>query len=53
MPCYWIVAPDTRTVEAYELAADAYRLVIAARGDTAVSLPPFPDLSFVPDSIWP
>jgi hypothetical protein len=30
-----------------------YQLVARAAGPEAVSLPPFPDLAFVPASLWP
>jgi Uma2 family endonuclease len=53
VPYYWIVDPDARVLEAYELAEGRYRLVTRAAGDAAVSLPPFPDLALVPDSLWP
>ena len=53
VPYYWIVDPAARTVEAYELAGEAHRLVTTAHGAEAVSLPPFPDLTFVPDALWP
>jgi Uma2 family endonuclease len=53
VPYYWIVDTDARIVEAYELAEGAYRLVARAHGDAPVSLPPFGDLAFVPDSLWP
>lgn len=53
VPYYWIVDPEARTLEAYELAEGAYHLVTRAAGDAAVSLPPLSDLAFVPDSLWP
>jgi Uma2 family endonuclease len=53
VPYYWIVDPDARALEAYELADGAYRLVTRAAGDAPASLPPFPDLPLVPDSLWP
>lgn len=53
VPYYWIVDPDARAVEAYELAEDGYRLLTTARGAEPVSLPPFADLALVPDSLWP
>lgn len=53
VPYYWIVDPDTCTIEAYELADDGYRLVTTVRGAETVSLPPFPDLALVPESLWP
>jgi Uma2 family endonuclease len=52
VPCYWIVDTDARALEAYELGADGYRLAVRARGETPVSLPPFPDLSLGPGELW-
>ena len=52
IPFYWIVDPATRTIEAWELVGAAYRLATRAPGDTAVSLPPFRDLVFTPESLW-
>jgi len=53
VPYYWIVDPEARTTEAYTLAEGSYQLSARAAGPEAVSLPPFPDLAFVPASIWP
>jgi Uma2 family endonuclease len=53
VPYYWIVDPEARTVEAYSLAEGGYQLAARATGPLAVSLPPFPDLGLVPDSLWP
>ena len=53
VPYYWIVDPEARTLEAYELAGSVYRLVSRAAGAASVSLPPFPDLAFVPGALWP
>jgi Uma2 family endonuclease len=50
---YWIVDPEARAIEAYELAEGTYRLVTRAAGRASVSLPPFSDLALVPDSLWP
>jgi Uma2 family endonuclease len=53
VPHYWIVDPESRTIEAFGLAESEYRLVARAAGDTFASLPPFPDLAFAPASLWP
>jgi Uma2 family endonuclease len=53
VPYYWIVDPDARSIEAYELAENAYRLVAIASGAEPIALPPFHDLAIVPDSLWP
>ncbi|MBI2203996.1 MAG: Uma2 family endonuclease [Candidatus Rokubacteria bacterium] len=53
VPYYWIVDPEARTIDAYELVDDGYRLVATAHGTEALSLPPFPDLALVPESLWP
>jgi Uma2 family endonuclease len=53
VPYYWIVDPDARIIEAYELADAAYRLVGRADDREPFSLSPFPDLVLAPDAIWP
>lgn len=53
VPYYWIVDPGARTIEAYQLTDDGYRLVGSADDRRSVALPPFPDLPLVPESIWP
>jgi Uma2 family endonuclease len=53
VPYYWIVDPEARTIEAYTLAAGGCQLAARASGRAPVSLPPFPDLALVPDSLWP
>lgn len=50
---YWIVDPDARTIEAYRLEADAYRLDAKLEGWEPRALPPFPDLPLDPAAIWP
>ena len=53
VPYYWIVDPEARTIEAYVLSKDGYQLSARVAGADAVSLPPFPDLAFVPAYLWP
>jgi Uma2 family endonuclease len=53
VPHYWIVDPESRTIEAFELAQGEYRLAARATGDASVSLLPFAELAFVPASLWP
>ena len=53
VPHYWIVDPEACVVEAYILSEGRYQLATRAAGPEAVSLPPFPDLAFVPASLWP
>ena len=53
VPYYWIVDPEARTIEGYILVERGYQLAARAAGPEAVSLPPFPDLAFVPASLWP
>ena len=53
-----IVQPDLihlerRSIEVHGLAEGVYRLVTTLRGTEPVSLPPFLDLTIVPDSLWP
>jgi Uma2 family endonuclease len=47
VPCYWIVDPDARRVEAYVLAEGAYQPADPG------SLPPFAGLALDPAAIWP
>lgn len=53
VPFYWIVDPVARSLEAYALGEGADTLVTRATGSMSMSLPPFPDLAFAPDSLWP
>ncbi len=53
VPYYWIVDPEARTIEVHVLSEGRYQLAARAFGSEAVSLPPFPDLAFVPASLWP
>jgi len=53
VPCYWIVDPEARTVEAYGLAEAEYRLLTRISGNAAASLSPFPNLAFAAASLWP
>jgi Uma2 family endonuclease len=53
VPHYWIVDPEERTIEAFGLDAGRYALLAHAAGAGPVALPPFPDLTFVPASLWP
>jgi Uma2 family endonuclease len=53
VPYYWIVDPEARTIEAYSLAEGGSQLTVRAAGAEAVSLPPFPDLAFIPAALWP
>ena len=49
---YWIVDPDARTIDAYHLERDGYRLAGRLEGFVPVALPPFPDLVLDPAAIW-
>ena len=53
VPYYWIVDPEARTLEAHSLAEGGYQVAVRASGPARVSLPPFPDLALIPDSLWP
>jgi Uma2 family endonuclease len=53
VPYYWIVDPEGRAIEAWELAGGAYRLAARVSGRVAVSLPPFDGLALVPEALWP
>jgi len=51
VPYYWIVDPESRSVEAYTLTGAAYALAGRVAGEPA-ALPPFSDLTVDPASIW-
>jgi Uma2 family endonuclease len=53
VPCYWILDPEARSIEVNVLSEGRYELAARVSGPEAVSLPPFPDLSLVPASLWP
>lgn len=50
---YWIVDPDTRTIDAYRLEGGAYCLDARLDGPTPRALPPFHDLLLDPAAVWP
>lgn len=52
VPFYWIVDPEERSIEVYALSEREYELVARAGGAAPVRLPPFEDLSLVPDVLW-
>jgi|ERR1051326_887413 Uma2 family endonuclease len=49
---YWIVDPDTRTIEAFHLEAGVYRLVAKLEGTESRTLPPFLQLTIDPAAVW-
>ena len=51
VPYYWIVDPDSRSVEAYTLAGAEYALAGRMTNEPG-ALPPFSDLTVDPASIW-
>ena len=53
VPYLWLVDPDARMVEAFELHGGRYTLVLAATGSAPVDLSPFTGLGLVPDRLWP
>ncbi len=53
VPCYLIVDPEARTIEAWALGPEGYSLVISGAGTTPIDPPPFPDLGLIPASLWP
>jgi Uma2 family endonuclease len=51
VPYYWIVDPETRSIEAFALAGAAYAPAGRVTSEPA-TLPPFSDLTLDPASIW-
>jgi Uma2 family endonuclease len=52
VPYYWIIDPQLRTLEGYQLAGAQYRLVGRASGDEIIELPPIPDLEIPLGQLW-
>ena len=50
---YWLIDPDARRVEAYELAGTTYRLVVTLVGTTDFAPVLFPGLTVALDALWP
>jgi Uma2 family endonuclease len=49
---YWLIDPDQRTLEAYELAIDHYNLVASARDAEVFAPSLFPGLSIYLADLW-
>ena len=49
----WLVDPDARTLEAFELRQGAWVSLGLLRDNASVSLPPFDAISFPLDALWP
>ena len=52
VPWYWLVDPDSRTVEIYRLIEGSYALTARVGGGEPLSAEPFPDLVIRPASLW-
>lgn len=49
---YWIVDPEARTIELYELEGDSYRLVTRDSGDATIRPALFPGLEIRLAEVW-
>jgi Uma2 family endonuclease len=49
---YWIVDPVMRTIEAYGLVSESYRVTGRLAGSSPTALIPFPDLPLDPSALW-
>lgn len=49
---YWIVDPEAHRIECFRVAEGSYALVLQAEGDTAISHPDFPGLTFSLADLW-
>ncbi len=49
----WLVDPDARTLEAFELRGGEWVLIAALKDNDPVSVPPFDAISFPLGALWP
>ena len=49
----WFVEPVDRSLQAFELRAEGWVALGTVHGTEAVSLPPFDDIDFPLDALWP
>ena len=49
---YWIVDPDARTIELYELDRDSYRLIAKESGESTIRPALFAGLVIEPADVW-
>ena len=49
----WLVDPDARTLEAFEIREGQWLLLATLTDDAPVSLPPFDAITFPLDALWP
>ena len=49
----WFVEPLGRSLQAFELRAEGWVALGAVHGADTVSLPPFDDINFPLDALWP
>ncbi|WP_419741248.1 Uma2 family endonuclease [Ruegeria sp.] len=49
----WLVDPDARTLEAFELKDRRWSLIASLANADAVSVPPFDAISFALSNLWP
>ena len=52
VPNYWLIDPDQRTLEAYELVIDHYDLAASARDADVFAPSLFPNLSIQLSDLW-
>ena len=49
---YWLVDPQKKTIEAYELTDGSYRETARGQAEDVVCLPPFPELEIPLADLW-
>ena len=49
----WLVDPDSRTLEAFELRDGAWTLIAALAEDAEIRVPPFDAVAFPLSALWP